>query len=70
MENFDASKVLQNRPWIERALDNVAPQWSLKRLEARVSKALFEYNASQSSRIYHPRRWACRPSQVKRSAVA
>ena len=42
MENFDASKVLQNRPWIERALDNVAPQWSLKRLEARVSKALFE----------------------------
>lgn len=71
MENFDASKVLQNRPWIERALDNVAPQWSLKRLEARVSKALFEYNASQSSRIYQPKTMGLpsESSQTQRSRI-
>lgn len=71
MENFDASKVLQNRPWIERALENVAPQWSLKRLEARVSKALFEYNASNTSRMYAPKQYG-QPSesnQTQRSRI-
>lgn len=71
MDNFDASKVIQNRPWFEKAIETVAPSWALKRLEARVQKELFSYNASVTNRIYSPRTYG-QPSestQTTRSRV-
>jgi len=55
METFDASKVIQQLPWWERAINTVSPAYGLRRLEARVQKELFSYNASVASRIYAPR---------------
>lgn len=51
---FDATKVIASRPWFERALETVAPSYALKRLEARVQRELFAYNASMTNRIYAP----------------
>ena len=56
-DNFDASKLVKNQPWIDRALENIAPQWALKRLEARVQKSLFEYNAARTNRLYSPKQY-------------
>jgi capsid protein len=56
-ENFDASKLVKNQPWIDRALENIAPTWALKRLEARVQKSLFEYNAARTNRLYAPKQY-------------
>jgi len=71
MSTFDATKVIQNRPWFERAIEAVAPNYALKRLEARVQRELFSYNASQASRIYAPKSYG-QPSestQTSRSRV-
>lgn len=68
---FDATKVIQNQPWLERALQVVAPTLHLKRLEARIQRELFSYNASVTSRIYAPRTYG-QPSestQTTRSRV-
>ena len=62
MEHFDASAVIQNRPWFERAIEAVAPSYALKRLEARVQRELFSYNASQTNRLYSPRTYG-QPSE-------
>lgn len=62
MENFDASKVIQSRPWFERAIETVAPSWALKRLEARVQRELFNYNASVTNRLYAPKTYG-QPSE-------
>ena len=48
---FDASKLVAQKPWLDRALENIAPTWALKRLEARVQKSLFEYNAARTNRL-------------------
>jgi capsid protein len=56
-ETFDASKLIKNQPWIDRALENIAPTWALKRLEARVQKSLFEYNAARTNRLYAPKQY-------------
>jgi capsid protein len=56
-DNFDASKLVKNQPWIDRALENIAPTWALKRLEARVQKSLFEYNAARTNRLYAPKQY-------------
>lgn len=71
MSTFDATKVIQNRPWFEKAIEAVAPGYALKRLEARVQRELFSYNASQASRVYAPRTYG-QPSestQTSRSRV-
>lgn len=52
---FNPVRVLQERPWIERALGAVAPSWELKRMQARVAKHLFAYQAAQSDRIFAPK---------------
>jgi len=59
---FDASKLVTDKPWIDRALENIAPTWALKRLEARVQKSLFEYNAARTNRLYAPKQYA-QPSE-------
>ena len=56
-ENFDASKLVKNQPWLDRALENIAPTWALRRLEARVQKSLFEYNAARTNRLYAPKQY-------------
>lgn len=56
-ETFDASKLIKNQPWLDRALENIAPTWALKRLEARVQKSLFEYNAARTNRLYAPKQY-------------
>jgi capsid protein len=71
LPTFDASQVISNRPWYERALEAVAPSYALKRLEARVQRELFSYNASVTNRIYAPRTYG-QPSesaQTTRSRV-
>jgi capsid protein len=62
MDTFDASKVIQSRPWFEKAIETVAPSWGLKRLEARVQRELFSYNASVTNRMYAPKTWG-QPSE-------
>jgi capsid protein len=61
-ETFDASKLIKNQPWLDRALENIAPTWALKRLEARVQKSLFEYNAARTNRLYAPKQYG-QPSE-------
>ena len=68
---FDASKLVTDKPWIDRALENIAPTWALKRLEARVQKSLFEYNAARTNRLYSPKQYAqpAESSQNQRDRV-
>ncbi len=61
-EHFDASKLVTQKPWLDRALENIAPTWALKRLEARVQKSLFEYNAARTNRLYSPKQYS-QPSE-------
>jgi len=71
MQTFDPSQVLSQRPWFEKALETVSPEWALKRMEARVQTALFSYNASQSNRMYAPKTYG-QPSestQTSRSRI-
>ena len=68
---FDASKLIAQKPWLDRALENIAPTWALKRLEARVAKSLFEYNAARTNRLYAPKQYAqpAESSQNQRDRV-
>jgi capsid protein len=68
---FDASKLVAQKPWIDRALENIAPTWALKRLEARVAKSLFEYNAARTNRLYSPKQYTqpAESSQNQRDRV-
>lgn len=61
-EHFDAAAIVKNKPWIDRALENVAPTWALRRLESRVQKHLFEYNAARTNRLYAPKQYG-QPSE-------
>ena len=56
-EHFDAAAIVKNKPWLDRALENVAPTWALRRLESRVQKHLFEYNAARTNRLYAPKQY-------------
>lgn len=67
IQPFDASPIIANRPWYERALEAVAPSYALKRLEARVQRELFSYNASVTNRIYAPRTYG-QPSESSQTA--
>jgi capsid protein len=68
---FDASKLITQKPWLDRALENIAPTWALKRLEARVQKSLFEYNAARTNRLYAPKQYGqpAESSQNQRDRV-
>jgi capsid protein len=68
---FDASKLIAQKPWLDRALENIAPTWALKRLEARVQKSLFEYNAARTNRLYAPKQYGqpAESSQNQRDRV-
>ena len=68
---FDASKLIAQKPWFDRALENIAPTWALKRLEARVQKSLFEYNAARTNRLYAPKQYGqpAESSQNQRDRV-
>lgn len=57
METFDPSQIVAKKTWLDKAIDNVAPSWGLSRLESRVSKALFEYNAARTNRLYNPKQY-------------
>lgn len=46
--------VLSSLPWYERAIQAVAPSWGFKRLQARVERHLFEYQAAQTDRLFAP----------------
>ena len=71
METFDPSKVIAERPWIDKAIEAVAPSWGKQRLQSRVETALFSYNAAQTNRLYAPKTYG-QPSestQTSRSRV-
>lgn len=57
MDTFDALQIVAQKTWLDKAIDNVAPSWGLSRLESRVSKALFEYNAARTNRLYSPKKY-------------
>lgn len=51
------AEVVNNLPWFERAISAVAPGVGLRRLEARVQKHLFAYQAAVADRLYAPKTW-------------
>ncbi len=56
-ELLNLAQTVNTLPWYERALGAVAPAYALRRLEARVQRRLFEYQAAQADRLYAPKRW-------------
>lgn len=54
MEAPKLAEIVSRLPWYERAIASVAPGVGLRRLEARVQKRLFEYQAAQADRLYAP----------------
>lgn len=65
--HFDPAKIIASRPWFERALETVAPGYALKRLEARVKRELFAYNAAMAGRTYAPHTYG-QPSESTQTA--
>lgn len=54
-------------PWYEKAIAAVAPSYALRRLEARVQRTLFAYQAAQADRLYSPKTWGV-PSESSGTA--
>jgi capsid protein len=52
---FNPSAVIASAPWFERAIGQIAPAWGVSRMESRVKRHLFEYQAAQSNRIFAPK---------------
>lgn len=71
MSSFDPSQVLQSQPWFEKAISTLAPGWGLRRMENKVARALFDYNAARANRIYNPKTTGnpSENSQVQRDRV-
>jgi capsid protein len=55
MKEPNIAALVSSQPFYERAIGAVAPSWSLRRLQARVAKTLFEYQAAQSNRLFSPK---------------
>jgi len=66
MNEPDLSKIIQNKPFFENALAAVAPSWALSRMQSRVAKQLFEYQAAQSNRLFAPKSWGT-PAESSRT---
>jgi capsid protein len=65
--NLDVAAVVNSRPWFERALGAIAPEWELRRLQARVQRHLFSYQAAQADRLFSPKTYA-QPSESPQTA--
>lgn len=65
------AEIVKNLPWYERAVAAVAPSVGLRRLEARVQRHLFAYQAAQADRLYAPTTFGspAESSQTARSRV-
>lgn len=61
------AEVINSRPWFERALGAIAPSWELKRMQARVQRHLFAYQAAQTDRLFAPKTSAA-PAESGRTA--
>jgi len=59
--------IINSRPWFERAIGAIAPSWELKRMQARVQRHLFSYQAAQADRIFAPKTSAA-PAESGRTA--
>lgn len=57
MEKPKLAEIVASQPWYERAIATVAPSMGLRRLEARVQRQLFAYQAAQADRLYVPQTW-------------
>jgi len=55
--NLDIAKIVSAQPWFERAISAVAPALGLRRLESKVQRHLFAYQAAQADRLYSPHTW-------------
>lgn len=58
---------IKNQGWIERTIAAMAPGWGLRRLEARVQRRLFEYQAAQADRLFAPKRTSDQAESLKTS---
>lgn len=65
--DFSAQGVIASLPWYERAIGAVAPSWGLSRLQSRVQRHLFEYQAAQTDRLFQPKTSAP-PAESSRTA--
>jgi len=65
------SEIVSRLPWYERAIASVAPGVGLRRLEARVQRQLFAYQAAQADRLYSPATYGTQAEspQTSRSRV-
>lgn len=66
-QTFDPVKIISERPWFERALGTISPSWELNRMQARVQRHLFEYQAAQSDRLFAPK-YSGYPSESSKTA--
>lgn len=51
---FNPAKVISERPLFDRVIEALSPQWGNARMEARVMRHLYDYQASQTTRTHKP----------------
>jgi capsid protein len=66
MKEPNIEAIISNQPFYEKAIGAVAPSWALSRMQARVQKTLFEYQAAQSNRLFAPKTWGV-PAESSRT---
>ena len=57
MKEPNIEALVSSQPFYERAISAVAPSWGLTRLQNKIARTLFEYQAAQSNRIFAPKTW-------------
>jgi capsid protein len=66
MKEPNIEAIISNQPFYEKAIGAVAPSWALSRMQSRVQKHLFEYQAAQSNRLFAPKTWGV-PAESSRT---
>lgn len=64
---FDPAAVLAARPAYERLIGVISPKWEVARMQARVQKHLFEYQAAQADRLFSPKTYGV-PAENQKTA--
>lgn len=65
------AQIIGTQPFFERAIAAIAPGYALHRLQAKVQRHLFAYQAAQADRLYSPKTYAspAESSQTSRDRV-
>jgi len=65
------SELVANQPILERAIAAVAPSYGLRRLQSRIQRHLFAYEAARADRMYAPKTFGqpAESTQVARNRI-